>query len=66
MLDLKQLPVHTAIVGSERLERAAMASFCASLSADEWTLLQQLSERVRNELLKRTIGVMMKWRGRQR
>jgi hypothetical protein len=52
-------------VPSDRSERLAMAGFCNSLSAEDWIALEALSKRVRNDLLKMTIQIALKWRARR-
>lgn len=57
--------LHSMPIAPDKVERAAMAKFCESLTPEDWLALEQLSERVRNALLKRTIAVALKWRSRR-
>ena len=58
--------MHSMPVAPDKLERAAMAAFCQSLSPDDWLALEQLSARVRNALLKQTIAIALRWRARRK
>jgi len=66
--DIPLLPpaeVHTALVAGSRLESAAMASFCQSLTPDDWLALEALGQRVRNALLKQTVRIALRWQKRR-
>ena len=49
----------------DRSERLLLAGLCNSLSAEDWILLELLSKRVRNDLLKQTIRICLRWRARR-
>lgn len=57
--------LHSMPIAPDKIERAAMSAFCASLTPEDWLALEQLSERVRNALLKQTIAVALRWRSRR-
>lgn len=63
--DAGRVELHSMPIAPDKIERAAMAAFCQSLTPEDWLALEQLSERVRNALLKRTIAVALKWRSRR-
>jgi len=58
--------VHTELVAGSKIESAAMAAFCQSLSPEDWLALEALDQRVRNAMLKQTIAILLKWRKRRR
>ncbi|HEY2405202.1 MAG TPA: hypothetical protein VGI10_04330 [Polyangiaceae bacterium] len=61
----RQAIIHSELVPIDGVERAAMAQFCKSLSPEDWMLLEMLSERVRNDLLRHAIAVLFRWRKRR-
>jgi hypothetical protein len=66
--DVPKLPrgeVQTELVAGSRIENAAMASFCQSLTPEDWLALETLEQRVRNALLKQTVRIALRWRARR-
>jgi len=64
--ELPRRVVHEFVVPPDKIERAAMAGFCESLSPEDWLALEALGQRVRNAMLKQTIRIALRWRARRK
>jgi len=53
------------LIAGSKIESAAMADFCQSLTPEDWLALEALGQRVRNAMLKQTVRIALRWRERR-
>ena len=57
--------LHSVALDPARVQRAALSAFCESLSPDDWLQLEQLTPKLRNELLRQAVALMLRRRPRR-